>query len=203
MYTPTANAVGDLSKSSTYGFAKLSDAAINAIPADKNGYFYFKLQDAGDEDQPIMLVRTKALFNDTAVGFGWEENYDLCNTPDMDTCIWKNAAIYGKHFETEEAFANNCKRWFADYSNTRHHKFYRFSGTVNCFDVSNKHRCFSKGYTCDHAIRDHVTMYKWSPQEIVEEITTTPKPGLLPRVCRYVGMHVCMHVRIYNSPVYD
>ena len=172
MYTPTANAVGDLSKSSTYGFAKLSDAAINAIPADKNGYSYFKLQDEYDEYEPdVLMVRTKMLFTDTALGFGWNGNYDLCNTLDLETCRWKSAGVHDKHFETMEAFGDTCGRWFADYSNTPH------SWTVNCFEESNKHRCFTKGAPCDHANRDHVTMYKWSPKEIVEDIKTTPKPG--------------------------
>ena len=189
-YKPTAHAVGNISQPSTVsGFAKLSDAAINAIAADKNGYFYFKLQDAGDEDQPIMLVRTKAQFNDTAVGFGWEDNYDLCNKPDVDTCGWKHADVRGKYFESEEAFGNNCKRWFADYSRGR------VSGTVNCFEVSNEHRCFSKGWACNHDVRTHVTMYKWSPQEIAEGT------GSLPHVCTCARVYAFMYVTSIPSHI--
>ena len=172
MYKPTANAVGDLSKPSTVsGFAKLSDAAINAISADRNGYFYFKLEDTGDKDQSVMFVRTKAMFDDTTVGFGWLGQYDLCNTADVVKCNWKHANVHGIFFESEEAFENNCKRWTAEYSHGDDPKP-RYSGMVNCYEVSGTHRCFSKGKSCYHAPRDHVTIYKWSPQGISKPVTT-------------------------------
>ena len=150
-YTPTPKAVGDLSKPSTAsGFGKLSDDAINAIPADKNGYYYFKLEDTGDKHQPAMLVRTKEKFSDTARAFGWSANFDVCNSADVSKCDWK-AGIKGGRFDTEHVFKNACERWFTDYSTT-----------IQCYGVTSEQRCFNKGAPCGHSVRDHVTMYKWS-----------------------------------------
>lgn len=150
-YTPTAKAVGDLSKpSTTAGFAKLSDAAINAMPADKDGYYYFKLVDTGDKHTPAVLVRTKAKFSDTSRAFGWSNKFDICITADVAKCAWKKG-IGGGRFDTEHAFGNKCGRWFVDYSSA-----------IECYGVSSKTRCFNKGAPCGHSVRDHVTMYKWS-----------------------------------------
>ena len=169
-YTPTPNLVGNLSKSGTSSdFAKLSDAAINAIRADNDGYFYFKLVDAGDQDQPTMLVRTKAKFSDTARAFGWSNNFDVCKpteckTTDVSACAWKKGDTVhgGGYFDTEQVYSNDCGRWFTDYSSA-----------VECYNVSSSERCFNKGAPCGHAVRDHVTMYKWSPQGTPKP---TPKP---------------------------
>ena len=76
----------------------------------------------------------------------------------------------GVFFETEEVYRNTCKRWFADYSNPW--VVHEYSGTVNCYGISGTHRCFSKGWPCSHARRDHVTMYKWSSKENSNEGTT-------------------------------
>ena len=163
-YTPTANAVGDLSKSTADGgFAKLSDAAINAIPADNNGYSYFKLEDAGEDPPHTLMVRTKAAFQDTAIAFGWSNNFQVCNTDDLETCNWKKGSV-GAHFDSEEAYGNGCDRWFTDHRGQR------------CYIVAGSKRCFSQGSSCGHATRDHVTMYKWSAQIMATAaITTTEK----------------------------
>ena len=165
-YKPTPNAAGDLSQPSIVsGFAKLSDAAINAIPADKNGYFYYKFHDAGDRGYAItMLARTRHSFEDTAWGFGWWGEYDLCNGKQISKCEWKparngvpqNEGHRGIRFDTFGTYPNNCDRWFTDH-------LYKHNKQESCFEVHNSSRCFAKGLGCEGQIRDHVTMYKWQP----------------------------------------
>lgn len=174
-YKPTVHAVGDLTKSSKVsGFAKLSDVAINSIPADEYGYFYFKLVQAGDTQQPFMLARTKYAYNDTARGFGWLGEYDLCNTPDVTKCDWKTAHNgisdwRGIHFDTLEPFpfADDCTRWFTDH----HYSGYEKDA---CYEFNQgAPRCFAKGHPCVGEIRDHVTMYKlFAPQNSCKGIST-------------------------------
>ena len=188
-YTPTAKAVGDLSKSTADGgFAKLSDAAINAIPADNNGYFYFKLEDTGDDHQPTLLIRTKIPFNDTASGFGWQTQttkFEVCNTSDIFSCLWEKTS--GFNFDTQHAYKDDCNRWFAD-------KY----KTVYCYGVGAGQRCFNKGLaTCNRALRDHVTMYKWS----FDQTTTTARPSTTGSKGVYSSILVCNHPLLARSLV--
>ena len=136
-----------------------------------------------------MLVRTKAQFQDTERAFGWSNNFDVCNTAEVSECDWKQGIRGGQNaerFDTEEVYGNVCARWFTDYSST-----------IDCFDVSSSERCFNKGAPCGHAVRDHVVMYKWSPQVISSPAEKTPEPtpaGMLLftycGVCVHVGFHV-------------
>ena len=164
-YEPTADAAGDLSKSSKEsGFAKLSDAAINAIPADASGYYYYKLEDADDTDQPVIFARTKHSFSDTARGFGWLGEYDLCDKADVTKCDWKSAlvsgvTIRGIRFETKGLLAQDCRRWFADHS-------YRHLRPETCYEFNEgEPRRFAKGKPCAGQVRDHVTIYKLFPKD--------------------------------------
>lgn len=153
MYTPTANQVGDVaafSKNSNPPVAKLSDAAINAIPSPADGYHYFKLVDANDVNEPWLLVRTQRPFADESPSFGWAGSYEVCNHGDVNSCVWKPRHSSG-HFDTEEVWGNGCGRWFTDYG-----------GAVTCYLVSTTQRCFNKGDSCNHAVRDNITVYKWS-----------------------------------------
>ena len=161
MYTPTPNAVGKLSDPPSKGFAKLSDKDINAIPAGKNGYYYFKLEDFGvsSKQQPTMLVRTKALFKDTARAFGWSKNFDLCHNAGVHTCIFKKGTSAGRFDTHPTVHENTCSRWFTD-----------FLTTSNCYLKSTKQRCFNKGLTCGHSIRDNVVIYKLNGNSYICEV---------------------------------
>merc|ERR1711937_1013505 len=79
-YTPTTSAVGNLDTDAASSFAKLSDAAINSIETDANGYYYYKLHDSDDTDQPDMYVRTTSQFSDTSRAFGWSNNFAVCQS---------------------------------------------------------------------------------------------------------------------------
>ena len=170
-YTPTATGAGDLSKSiADSNFAKLSDVAINAMAADGNGYHYFKLEDAGDDKQPTLLVRTTAPFSDFARNFGWTRNYHVCKTAAVHDCVWEKPKTYQDYFDSSDLFGDNCTSWVVDQTSN-----------PGCFDpratigITSLQRCFSKGKGCSNPARDDVTIYKWSFGMVttVESITTT------------------------------
>jgi len=174
-YKPDRNAIGTVKGTPGNGPAKLSDADINAIPADSQGYYHYKITANefttgwlfktyhGQCQMPIytkckqntLFVRTRKAYVDTDVAFGWVGAFDLCFDADKETCdrnsSWLRAT--GNSFDTFYLQGGNtCARWFADNG-----------GVITCVStVDSGKRCFSTGQECDHVARVGIVMYKLS-----------------------------------------
>jgi hypothetical protein len=162
-WTPTPNAVGTVTGIASEGFAKLSDSDINAIPADADGYYYYRFANDGTCDQyeckllPTVLIRTKAAYVDKAVGFGWAGAYDACRLKTKEDCDIFFEGGYGwkkmgqTHFDTGPLPGQGCSRWYADYPGS--------NGLVTCNGPTyTGKRCFS---SCQN-ILFNVVVSKWS-----------------------------------------
>jgi hypothetical protein len=160
-YTPNTAAVGSVTGQPwTDGFAKLSDAAINAIAKDGT-YNVFRLAHYGTCaggnacTQNTIWYRTTSNFQDDQVAFGWQ-NVQACTSATKQECDtnngWKgigSLANSNSNLDTEGAFSNTCGRWFADYA-----------GTINCYPSTSRTRCFTSGAPCNHAMRLNVVISK-------------------------------------------
>jgi len=155
-YTPTRDASGEPSESNS-GFAKLSDAAINALPSGGDaGYDYYMLSSASatPDTRDTIILRVTGAFDDTNIVYGFSD-WQVCNAATFEECTSWSVARGGSHgIDTYYPRAtNNCDRWFTGYQNN-----------AWCWpDRSSGKRCWATGNTCSlgsHAIRTDVKMYK-------------------------------------------
>jgi len=157
-YNPTSNAAGEPSESHS-GFAKLSDAAINALPSSGDAaydYYMLSSSSATPNVRDTIILRVTGAFDDTNIVYGFSD-WEVCTAATFEECTEWSVARGGSHgIDTYYPSAtNNCDRWFTGYQNS-----------AWCWpDQSSGKRCWATGNTCSlgsHAIRTDVKMYKYT-----------------------------------------
>jgi len=155
-YQPSAQSVGTLSESQAQ-FAKLSDAAINALPSVPStaGYDYYMLtsETATADGFDNIFLRVHGAYNDLDATLGFTE-WEQCTSATFEDCTWESASGSTGGIDTYYPDStNNCDRWFTGYQNS-----------ILCYpDQGSGGRCWAHGNTCSkgsHAIRSDVRMYK-------------------------------------------
>jgi len=138
-------------------FAKLSDAAINALPGDGDTtYDYYMLSSRPDggsssDARETIFLRVQGTYDDMSPTLGFS-SWEVCNSADFGACTsWEPALGSAQGIDTYYSSAGNqCSRWFTGYSNS-----------ILCYpDQGSGGRCWAHGNSCGHRIRKDVKMYK-------------------------------------------
>lgn len=155
-YTPTSDAVGVPSENEE-GFAKLSDADINALSAG-GAYHYYWLTSDGPNPSVLIRLPSTTPYDDMPISplSGGEfclsapafTHVNQCTSWGAQSNVLDNIAVSG----------NNCNRWFLGHS--RH-----------CYmPASATQRCYSHGSSCalygqpHHSPRRNVKVYKFTAE---------------------------------------
>jgi len=152
-YTPTAAAAGDITTADTPAFAKISDAAINALGTSIGAGRVYRLKGPTSPTGKKAFIKSAKTFNDTAVAFGLFAGggmYGVCENASYAACAFTNvSATYIDTFAWG-LVGNDAERYFADYS----------GGSVNCFNPSAAGvRCVSAGNSVGHALIPDISIW--------------------------------------------
>jgi hypothetical protein len=136
-YRPTVAAVGILSQSSPTGFAKLSDADINALAGS---HYYLRFKSSTNEWNAYLDIHGVP-YSDTSRAMGYTgQHYLFCVAQSVDACQWKLTSMEGyTGFDSRDhdASAGDEAAWFAD-TGAEH----------QCYNPrDNERRCFNCGAT--------------------------------------------------------
>ncbi len=142
-YTPNTGAVNPtgISTESTAaisGFAKLSDAQINAIGGSGVTKTY---RISGDKTTNKYYTKSNGVWNDTARGFGLAAvSRQSCRGQTISNCTWYNNSVswIDTFHEGISPQVDDCDRFFSDHNST-----------INCYKTgSSTMRCFTGGGSC-------------------------------------------------------
>jgi hypothetical protein len=157
-YQPNADAVGSTDANQKQ-HAKMSDAAINALPSGGDIQFdYYQLTSESTSgsglDTLFMRVIGGSAYDDMSPTFGFS-SWEVCTAEELDMCTsWTVAEGSSLGIDTYyPTGANGCARWFTGYQNS-----------IMCYsDQGSGGRCWSTGNSCpygSHALRQDVKLYK-------------------------------------------
>lgn len=152
-YTPSAGSVGDITTADTPAFAKISDAAINALGTSIGAGRVYRIKGPTSPTGKKAYVKSTKTFNDTAVAFGLFAgggSYSVCENASYAACSFTNVAATYIDTLAWGLVGNDAERYFADYS----------GGSVNCFIPSAAGvRCFSAGNSVGHALIPDISIW--------------------------------------------
>jgi len=156
-YQPNTGSVGTLDEDQKQ-HAKLSDAAINALPSGGDaGYDYYKLSsESAGTGRDTILLRVQGAYNDRNPTLGFT-SYEYCREETIDACTSWDVAAGGTlgidTFYPCGQACNDCTRWFTGYGNR--HLCYADRGSGG--------RCWTFGHcgsTGRYVLRQDVKMFK-------------------------------------------
>ncbi len=153
-YTPNTGAVNptSISTESTAaisGFAKLSDAQINAIGGSGATKTY---RISGDKTTNKYYTKSNGVWNDTARAYGLPNaSRQVCeNSTGFASCVFSNTSLGIIDSNQEALSGNDCARYFVD-----------LGSAINCYTTgSSTQRCFSAGMSCgNHSMINNLEIY--------------------------------------------
>ena len=152
-YSPTASASGVVSDDNT-GFAKLSDAEINAIVDNDPIFDYYMLTSDGPPNESLFFLRTMNEYVDTnnAMNLASGMLSWMCSESSIESCTWVDRQIGSTTGINLSYNGDDCNRWF--------------TFNVECYNggsIQYGVRCWASGSTtCGFATRQNVKLYKLS-----------------------------------------
>ena len=157
-YTPTASAVGDIAVASISANAKLSDAQIVAIAGPRPVWrFVDEGAVAGGSSVSRLYLQQTGGFSDVLQYWGFaRQAYQWCMSSALSSCSWASRS------SGMDLGANDCNRWFVDYSGNPHCYGVDSGGSREAAPSGT--RCFAHGSaSCDgrgdHTSRVNVALW--------------------------------------------